>query len=1233
MRTKKFGLAIILSIIGVVILGTIKSTSSSSVYAQVLQQVASTTDKPVFVYPVNGQTLDYEGAYLFKVQPIASAQGFLWGFFQNGVMVWENLRDEGTLSTNEYGILEGSLGHSKFSLGDVDVWVRASINGAWTDATVITIHLQPGATSFSISGRVADASGHAVSEVTVTAGTGHTVTTDANGNFTFTGLPKGRYQITPAKSGLAFSPVSSSINLNSNTTGVNFLGVTAYTLGNCRVIDEYGNPLSGARVTANSGQTTVTNSEGGFTLQVPAGQVTLYISKALFTFPVFTFPVSANIYERNFAGLGVSKTPIVFVHGWNSNAEQTFKDGPPRNVPDTLVQAGYHVEFANLLTAMGNTPAFQDNVERLKEAIESAKAATGRSKVIIIAHSMGGLVSRAYIEGPDYQNDVSELFTFGSPHLGTPLAVFNFFGAVGGPAVSQMTPGGMAAFNQQHRWNTSVRYHLIGGDAPMDVVIGQICIKFLWWTVTCWDNRVPTWMGGHAADRNIAGWLLGNMIAGQDDSFVSTDSATRLPGWIDRASSDEVHGRAFGDNTYFNRGFAGNSPMSRSFEECIKKVLIDKTTNTCGQWSWGARTPLIANGPVLPSQPEVQTPSGQNTPILTGKLHSGERITQTLLIDGGETSFAAHWTSGSAVVTLVDPNGQTIDPSFAARNPDHIFYGGDSSTALYDFRDAFPGAWKLVLSGGSDIPAEGSDYSVLAAMQSMLAVSFQMEKIWYAAGDLARVSASFSEITSGNTVTATLRYGDGSSATVSLMPKGPGRYEGSVVVADIPGYTTVHVQAIGINANGSPFDRADDLLFQVAPHSAAFNTTYAEALEPRPEDPTLYSALTVTVGINSAIDGQIGLSGDLVDAASGFIAHSIARQDATLGANTLALRFEGSAIFAARKNGPYHLTNLLLTDEREAPLVITETIEAYTTAAYDYRSFADRHAFPTVSAGGPYALGVGAAISLTATGNDPENDPLTFAWNLDDDGVFETLGQSVTFSTADISRPGTFNLNVQVADANGYAAIDQTTLDVLNVPPVVAAGVDATIQPSTTLARIGTFTDPGTDTWTATVNYGDGTGPHPLALTGKQFELNHLYADLGLYLVTVTVGDDLDGVGAATFAVTVSKLPGDRDGDGVPDATDACPNSNLSPTVVLGTCDSGARNPVNAAGCTVFDQVARCSLGVRSHAEFVSLVSQLTGQLTQSGTISDAEAAAIQTCAARANIPYVPPLYLPIVRR
>src|SRR5680860_1913656 len=52
----------------------------------------------------------------------------------------------------------------------------------------------------------------------------------------------------------------------------------------------------------------------------------------------------------------------------------------------------------------------------LKEKINLVKQITGRDKVDIIAHSMGGLVSRSYIEGDNYQNDIDQVIFLGTPH-------------------------------------------------------------------------------------------------------------------------------------------------------------------------------------------------------------------------------------------------------------------------------------------------------------------------------------------------------------------------------------------------------------------------------------------------------------------------------------------------------------------------------------------------------------------------------------------------------------------------------------------------------------------------------------------------------------------------------------------------------------------------------------------------------------------------------------------------
>ena len=54
---------------------------------------------------------------------------------------------------------------------------------------------------------------------------------------------------------------------------------------------------------------------------------------------------------------------------------------------------------------------------------------------------------------------------------------------------------------------------------------------------------------------------------------------------------------------------------------------------------------------------------------------------------------------------------------------------------------------------------------------------------------------------------------------------------------------------------------------------------------------------------------------------------------------------------------------------------------------------------------------------------------------------------------------------------------------------------------------IGSFTDSDADgPWTATVNYGDGSGDQPLVLNpDKTFALQHLYLDSGSDAITVTV--------------------------------------------------------------------------------------------------------------------------------
>jgi hypothetical protein len=95
----------------------------------------------------------------------------------------------------------------------------------------------------------------------------------------------------------------------------------------------------------------------------------------------------------------------------------------------------------------------------------------------------------------------------------------------------------------------------------------------------------------------------------------------------------------------------------------------------------------------------------------------------------------------------------------------------------------------------------------------------------------------------------------------------------------------------------------------------------------------------------------------------------------------------------------------------------------------------------------------------------------------------------------------------------------------------------------------------------------------------------------------------------------------DADLDGVADDSDDCPDSDLSATVVVGTCDSGVPNTVLPSGCSISDLVSQCAAGAGNHGHFVSCVAHTLNDLKKAGVISGAQKGAIQSCAGGASIP------------
>jgi len=191
---------------------------------------------------------------------------------------------------------------------------------------------------------------------------------------------------------------------------------------------------------------------------------------------------------------------------------------------------------------------------------------------------------------------------------------------------------------------------------------------------------------------------------------------------------------------------------------------------------------------------------------------------------------------------------------------------------------------------------------------------------------------------------------------------------------------------------------------------------------------------------------------------------------------------------------------------------------------------------PTASAGGPYTVNEGSCVMLTGSGTDPQGLPLTYAWDLNGDGVFETPGQSVLFCGVD--GPMTVPIALQVCDSAGLCGHDSSTVTINNVPPTVGpitASVNP-VPPNTAINASANFTDPGVlDTHTAVWNWGDGSSsPGVVTETNGSGSVagSHAYTAAGIYTVTLTVTDKDGGQGHSTYESVVYDPNGVVTGNG-----------------------------------------------------------------------------------------------------
>ena len=170
---------------------------------------------------------------------------------------------------------------------------------------------------------------------------------------------------------------------------------------------------------------------------------------------------------------------------------------------------------------------------------------------------------------------------------------------------------------------------------------------------------------------------------------------------------------------------------------------------------------------------------------------------------------------------------------------------------------------------------------------------------------------------------------------------------------------------------------------------------------------------------------------------------------------------------------------------------------------------------PEADAGGPYTTDEGVDVTLDASASTG-NGPLTYEWDLDDDGDFDD-GTGVTTTFELVGQDGVFEVAVKVTDQNGAFDVATSTVTVANVDPSVGLASDAPVDENSPVTVTGVVSDPGwLEDLTADIDWGDGSPVEPISGILENvrpdatltFSISHIYGDNGTFTAEVCGHDD-----------------------------------------------------------------------------------------------------------------------------
>jgi pimeloyl-ACP methyl ester carboxylesterase len=465
--------------------------------------------------------------------------------------------------------------------------------------------------------------------------------------------------------------------------------------------------------------------------------------------------------------VSVSPRPVVMVHGFNASYKTWAAYLGSQGYLAELGVQGFAVgdgqfpgvmETGSLSEPFKRTNTMAQNAVILGEYIDHVQKATSAEKVDLLVHSMGGMISRYYIDRVMTDDNVAQMIILGTPMAGSACAILPASLGMMLPATLEIQPSYMVnVFNEQVIHRKGVPFHALAGTklseavaspctpVPSDVVVTLDSVRAIPMPV----EEIP---------------LLHTELNTSREVF--TGFVTRLlktpPGGFEVAADPPP---------------GSNAPASQQFS----KVYT-------GHLNQGETRDVVIN-----IDPNVSV-----------------------------ANFALFDSSHSLNISVTGASGRQLDLDpvqnglIRIDDPSTMVYLG------YGFKQPRPGRWVVTLQTSPATPTSGSDYAIAAQFNGGALLETAQSSTIPRLNEAVTITGTLTEAGAALPLTganATVREPDGSTQSLEMARNG--NQADLTVTPGLTGIYGIEVNVLANSADGNVIDRAAFLTFEVQPTSGA----------------------------------------------------------------------------------------------------------------------------------------------------------------------------------------------------------------------------------------------------------------------------------------------------------------------------------------------------------------------------------------------------------------------------